>query len=186
MKNNEDLRQEAKTVKSITDNRDKVENEVARKKLAEKSSEKRFVNEEYIKYLTSLYQNVTTALQSIEDLMPKVAEYEDLKKELSNEYTKYDIVARECELIAKSEKINLKDNTWFEKLRLWGSIKMTTLMDKSRRHIAEMMLLGTVMGLIQCLKDIRDYEGVSAELDDICNEIYEMEESNYQTLKDFF
>ena len=43
--------------------------------------EKLFVN-----YLTSLYQNACTALQSIEDIMPKVQE-EALKKELSNEYT---------------------------------------------------------------------------------------------------
>ena len=55
--------------------------------------EKLFVN-----YLTSLYQNVNVALQSIEDLMPKI-EDETLRKELSNEYATYDILARECEML---------------------------------------------------------------------------------------
>ena len=138
----------------------------------------------YVKYLTSLDQNMCTALQSIEDLMPKV-EDNNLRKELSDEYTNYDIISRECEMIGKSEDIDLKDNTLLEKIRLWSSIKMTTMMDKSTRHIAEMMLLGTVMGLIQCIKDMSDYKGVSSELDDLCQKIGDMEEENYQKLKNF-
>jgi len=142
------------------------------------------MKELYVKYLTSLYQNMCTALQSIEDIMPKV-EDDNLRKELSDQYTNYDIISRECEMIGKSEDIDLKDNTWIEKLRLWSSIKLTTMKDKSTRHIAEMMLLGTVMGLIQCVKDLADYKGVSTELDDLCQKILDMEEENYQKLKNF-
>lgn len=141
--------------------------------------EKMFVN-----YLTSLYQNVCTGQQSIEDIMTKV-EDERLKKELSNQYSTYDVLARECEMIGKSENINLKDNNWFEKLKLWGSINMSTMGDKSVRHIAKLMLLGTVMGLIQCLKDIKDYKGTSQDLDDLCEKITNFEEENYQKLKNF-
>ena len=141
--------------------------------------EKLFVN-----YLTSLYQNVNVALQSIEDLMPKI-EDEKLRKELSNEYATYDILARECEMLGKSEDINLKENNWFEKIRLWSSINLSTMTDKSTRHIAEMMLLGTVMGLIQCLKDKKDYRAVSSDIDDLCQKISDFEEENYQRLKDF-
>jgi len=142
------------------------------------------MKELYVKYLTSLYQNLCTALQSIEDIMPKV-EDANFKKELSDEYTNYDIISRECEMIGKSEDIDLKDNTWFEKIKLWGSINLTTIKDKSTRHIAELMLLGTVMGLIQCIKDMSDYKAVSSELEDLCQKIYDLEEENYQKLKNF-
>lgn len=141
--------------------------------------EKLFAN-----YLTSLYQNVCTALQSIEDIMPRV-EDEKMKKELSNEYATYDVLARECEMLGKSEDLNLKENNLFEKIRLWSSIKMSTITDKSTRHIAEMMLLGTVMGLIQCLKDKKDYKAISKDIDDLCTKISEFEEENYQRLKEF-
>ena len=66
-------------------------------------------NENYIKFINSIFQNLSTALQSIEDMLPKVAD-EDFKKELSEEYSKYDLLSRECEMLAKSEGINLKDN----------------------------------------------------------------------------
>ena len=34
-----------------------------------------------------------------------------------------------------------------KKAMMWGSIKMSTLTDNSRSHIAEMMVQGTVMGI---------------------------------------
>ena len=141
--------------------------------------EKLFVN-----YLTSLYQNACVALQSIEDLMPKVQD-EDMRQELSNEYSRYDVIAKECEMLGKSEDIDLKDNNWFEKIKLWGAINMSTMTDKTTRHIAEMMIQGTVMGLIQCLKDIKDYKAVSQDLDDICEKLNNLMEENYQSLKKF-
>ena len=141
-------------------------------------------NEQYVKFINSIFQNLSTALQSIEDMLPKV-EDEEFKKELSEEYSDYDLLSRECEMLAKSEGINLKDNTWFEKLKLWGSINIGTMLDKSTRNIAEMFLVGTVMGLIQCLKDLKDYSGVSEDLSDLCSKLNELEEKNYQNLKNF-
>ena len=141
-------------------------------------------HDKYICFINSLFKNTSTALQSIEEILPKV-EDEDFKKELSEQYTNYDLLSRECEMIAKSENINLKDNNWFTKLKLWGSINMSTALDKSTRNIAEMFLIGTVMGLIQCLKDQKDYDGVSEELSSLCSRLADMEEKNYQTLKHF-
>ena len=139
--------------------------------------EKLFVN-----YLTSIYQNCCTALQSIEDIMPKVGTG-PLAKELSNEYTKYDLIAKECEMLGKSEDIDLKDNSWFEKIKLWSAINMSTASNKTDRHIAEMMIQGTVMGLIQCLKDSKDYKAVSKDVDDLCEKLSNLQEENYQNLK---
>lgn len=142
------------------------------------------MKDDYVKFLTSIYQNTCTALQSIEELMPKTDD-EEFKKELSNEYTNYDLISRECEMLATAEDLNLKDNTVFEKLRLWSSINLTTITDKTIRHLAEMMLLGSVMGLIQCIKDMSDYKGVSQDLNDLCQKLYDLEEENYQKLKNF-
>ena len=141
-------------------------------------------DENYIKFINSIFQNLSTALQSIEEMLPKV-EDEEFKKELSEQYSNYDLLSRECEMLAKSEGINLKDNNWFEKLKLWGSINMGTMMDKSTRNIAQMFLLGAVMGIVQCLKDLKDYSGVSDELTDLCNKLSDLEENNYQSLKSF-
>ena len=112
-------------------------------------------------YINAIYQNIRTAVQSIEDILPKVKD-SNLQKELANEEDKYIALEKECELFAKAEKIEgIKDNNWFEKARLWSSINMSTMTDKTTRHIAELMLLGTFMGFVTCIKDQADHKDVS-------------------------
>ena len=141
--------------------------------------------ERLTEYLNAIYQNIKTAVQSIEDILPKVKE-NSLQRELANEQDKYMALEKECELFAKAEKIEgIKDNNWLEKARLWGSINMSTMTDKTTRHIAELMLLGTFMGVLTCEKDRADHKGVSSELDEILTNLKELERNNIDALMPF-
>ncbi len=136
-------------------------------------------------YLNAVYQNIRTAIQSIEDIIPKIKD-ENLKRELASEEDKYLLLEKECELLAKAERIEgLKDNNWFEKAKLWGSINMSTMADKTTRHIAELMLIGTFMGVMTCYKDKTDHQGVWSELDEILEKLTELERSNIDALLPF-
>ncbi len=134
------------------------------------------------KYLNAIYQNIRTAVQSIEDIIPKV-EDDAFVSELSKQQDEYSCLAKECEVFAKAEKIeNLKDNNWIEKAKLWASVNMSTIIDNSNRKIAELMLIGTFMGIITCLKDKHDHKGVSKELDEIIDKLYNFERENIDRL----
>ncbi|MBO5394869.1 MAG: hypothetical protein J6A28_03085 [Clostridia bacterium] len=138
--------------------------------------------EQITEYLNAVYQNIKTAVQSIEDILPKVQDRE-LKKELSTQQDKYRILQKECELFAKAEKIDgIKDNTWFEKAKLWSSINMSTMTNKTNRKIAELMLMGSFMGVITCIKDMADHKNVSTEIDEILRKLKTMEEDNIDNL----
>lgn len=134
------------------------------------------------KYLNAIYQNTKTALQSIEDILPKT-ENEALKSELAREQDAYYVIAKECELFAKSENIeNIKDNNFIEKAKLWTSINMSTMMNSTTRHIAELMLLGTFMGVVTCIKDEFDHKNISSELDEIITKLKNLEKDNINKL----
>ena len=138
--------------------------------------------ENITKYLNAIYQNTRTAIQSIEDIIEKSAD-NDLISELSKEQDKYCCLAKECENFAKAEKIEgLKDNNWIEKAKLWTSINIGIMMDKSTRNIAEMVLIGTFMGIITCIKDKEDHKNISTELDEIIDKLYEFERANIDRL----
>lgn len=133
-------------------------------------------------YLNAIYQNSKTAIQSIENILEKV-EDKNFKAELAKQQDAYYVIAKECEIFAKSEKIeDIKDNTWFEKARLWTSVNMSTMTDKSNRKIAELMLLGTFMGVITLIKDEADHKNVSKELDEILARLKELERNNISKL----
>jgi hypothetical protein len=55
-------------------------------------------------------------------------------------------------------------------------------MDKSTRNIAEMMLLGTFMGVVTCIKDRSDHKNVSKNLDEILEKLLNFERDNIDKL----
>lgn len=141
--------------------------------------------EDITKYLNAIYQNTRTACQSIQDIISKVDD-KDLITELSREQDQYHCLSKECESFAKAEKIEgLKDNNWIEKTKLWTSVNMGTMFDKSPRKIAELMLFGTFMGIVTCIKDKDDHDGVSSELDEILDKLYNFERENIDRIIPF-
>ena len=142
------------------------------------------MKENNLNLLTSIYQNCQTALSSISDIIDEVKN-DGLRNELQEEANNYEQFSQLCQEIAQENNIKLKDNNLIEKAKLWTSIKMATLTDKSTRHIAEMLLLGTVMGTLQCYKDLCDYNTADKPLLELCGKLLLMEEKHFDFLKIF-
>ena len=96
--------------------------------------------------LAEVHRNCTLALQSISDILPE-AEDTDVREELLRQHEEYEKIGGKAAVIAKNRNIELKNPSPIKKAMMWSSIKMNTLKDNSRAHIAEMMTQGTVMGI---------------------------------------
>ena len=135
-------------------------------------------------YMSTLYQNAKTGMQGIHDVLPKVKNKE-LTKILKRQYADYEEIADQLESLAQSKGIQIKDNNWFEKMRMLISTKMSTFFDDSTRNIVTMFLLGTTMGLVQLLKDHTDYQGTDSDFDQIRDKLETIQQNNYNELRDF-
>ena len=96
--------------------------------------------------LAEVHRNCQLALQSISDILPET-EDEELKEELLREHEEYERLCGKAATIAKDKNIELKNPGPIKKAMMWSSIKMSTMTDDSRAHIADMMVRGTVMGI---------------------------------------
>ncbi len=96
--------------------------------------------------LAEIYRNAQLALQSISNILPQVEDYE-IKKELTAQHEAYEHFSAKASMLAKDMDLELKEPNPMKKAMMWGSIKMNSMMDNSRSHIADMMLQGTVMGI---------------------------------------
>ncbi len=141
-------------------------------------------NEKITEYANAIYQNAMVGKQSCSDLLNKI-ENEELKQEVDSEYYKFDEICDALELFAKSNKIDIKDNNFFEKARMWMSINMGTMFNNTTRHIVQLLMVGSVMGLSTIYKDKFDHQNVNADLDRIIEDLEHTLENNYNTLKDF-
>lgn len=64
-----------------------------------------------------------------------------------------------------------------KKAMMWSSIKMNTLTDNSRAHLAEMMVQGTVMGITALKSTLSDLgEEADEEILDLMKELLDREE----------
>ena len=97
--------------------------------------------------LAEIYRNAQLALTSIADVMPEVDGDEQLKEELHAQHESYEKFSASACMLARDLDIELKEPNPMKKAMMWGSIKMSTLTDNSRAHIADMMIQGTVMGI---------------------------------------
>ncbi len=96
--------------------------------------------------LAEVHRNCQYAIQSISDILPET-EDEEIKEELLRQHEEYERIGGKAALLAKEREIELKNPGPIKKGMMWMGIKMNTLKDDSRAHIAEMMVQGTVMGI---------------------------------------
>lgn len=96
--------------------------------------------------LAEIYRNAQLALESISDILPETDDAE-IRQELQAQHEEYERFSAKAAMLASNLGLELKEPNPMKKAIMWGSIKMNTLTDKSRAHIADMMVQGTVMGV---------------------------------------
>lgn len=136
--------------------------------------------------LAEIYRNAQLAIQSIANILPQVDDH-DTRLELERQHEEYERFSAKAAMIAKDRDIELKEPNPLKKAMMWSSIKMNTLTDNSRAHIADMMVQGTVMG-VTSLRTTAS-EAYPEEEDDaalaLLNEMIEAEEAFEEKWKEF-
>lgn len=135
--------------------------------------------------LAEVYRNCQLALESISDVLPEV-EDEALKEEILRQHEEYEKISSKAAVLAKDKALEVKEPNPVKKAMMWTSVKMNTLADNSRSHIADMMIQGTVMGLTSLKtsygeRPVNDDEEISA----LANELISLEERFEERLKTY-
>ena len=107
--------------------------------------------------LAEIYRNCQLAIQSIHNILPETADAA-LRAEIEAQYEEYERVSGLACRHASDKGIELKEPGVMKKVMMWGSIKMNTMKDDTRSHIAEMMIQGTVMGITALRATLSDIE----------------------------
>ena len=139
---------------------------------------------ENINALDEVNKGTTMGMEAIHFLIDKV-ENDDFRKVLDGEYKKYEQIAkRVCEIYQKySDKLPHKVSG-ITKAMTWGGIEMRTMIDTSDSKIAELLLQGTNMGIIEGRKLLNNKD-VNEEVNDLISEFVTMQEDSVETLKKY-
>lgn len=140
--------------------------------------------ENEVNVLDELNKGACMGRDAIHFILDKV-EDEDLKNELNNQYRKYkEISDKICELYPEYSEDKPHETNTMNKVMTWYGIEMKTLMDDSTSKIAELLLQGTNMGIIEGRK-LLNHKETNKEIHSLVQEYVDMQEDAVEKLKTF-
>ena len=129
-----------------------------------------------------VYQDATVGMLAIDKILKKI-ENESLKKLFTKQFDMYEKFANKCDIFAANNDFEIKENSFFKKAKQTAMLYMMLWMDKTPRHIVEMMINGTVMGIVDTIKAEKDLKTKNEELNLMVAEFKKMQEDFYEKLK---
>ncbi|MDD3654843.1 MAG: hypothetical protein PHO01_11825 [Desulfotomaculaceae bacterium] len=134
-----------------------------------------------------IYQNSQMGVNTINQLIDIVEDDQgEFKKYLGNHLNGYrDIHTKAKELLNKNG-YDEKGIGRLAKIRTYLMINIQTLTDKSPSHIAKMLIVGSNMGIIDAVENIKKYKDVAEkDIVELMERLLKFEEDNVQQLKKF-
>ncbi len=140
--------------------------------------------QENINALDELNKGTTMGIDAINFILEKV-EDKELKKTLKDQCDKYIKISKKVNKLYDeySEKKSHETST-VEKAMTWSNIQMQTINDKSNSKIAEMLLQGTNMGIIEGRKMLNNKK-LDKQVKLLIEEFVAMQEECVEKLKEF-
>ena len=141
-------------------------------------------NNEEVNVLDELNKGACMGRDAIHFIMDKV-EDENLKKELDRQYREYKEISEEINKIYPEYSEDEPHKTSaMNKMMTWYGIEMKTLMDSSTSKIAELLMQGTNMGIIEGRRLLND-KNTEEEINKLVEKYVQVQETAVEKLKPF-
>ncbi|MEG1923990.1 MAG: hypothetical protein RR307_05995 [Clostridia bacterium] len=139
-------------------------------------------NENTLAVLNSVYNNVTMGFDCVTAIIP-YAKNEKFADVLRSQGEKYNEFLNRAKTLADDMGCEIDSSLKLNKTMAKASIKVKLLLNSSTSKIAEMMIQGTTMGVIDMGKLLRHTPDVMAKTLDLAREVMEFEENKIEILK---
>lgn len=136
-------------------------------------------NEELLNYAL---QNAQMGMDTIDQLMGVVND-SHFQQMLNEQRADYEGLFKQAETMLQSHGMDEKQLSKMDKMKTDMMITLQTLKDKSVPHLAEMMVLGSNMGVVDALKNLRKYPNASPEIRGLMDQLKKVEENNAERMK---
>ena len=140
--------------------------------------------EENLNVLDELNKGATMGMDAIKFILEKV-EDSDFKEVLKKQYSDYEVISDKINKVySKYSSKEPHETNIMNKAMTWYDINMKTFTDKSNSKIAELLLQGTNMGIIEGRKLLNNKD-IDEEIKSLVQEYVNMEERCVEVLKKY-
>lgn len=134
--------------------------------------------------LNFIYQNSQMGVDTIGQLLT-ITENENFKNHIETQHEGYKSFHQRSKNMLNANGYDEKGISGYDKLKTYIMINFQTLNDKSASHISEMLIIGSNMGVINAIKNIRKYKNTEPDIIKMMEDLQKFEEANIEKLKAF-
>ena len=147
-------------------------------------SKKKKEEQNEVNVLDELNKGACMGVDAIHFIMDKVKD-EELSGELKIQYEKYKSISdRICELYPEYSEKEPHETSTMNKVMTWYGIEMRTMMDETTSKLAELLMQGTNMGIIEGRRLLNNND-CDPEVREILEDYVKMQEEAVENLKKF-
>ena len=140
--------------------------------------------EKKVNVLDELNKGACMGMDAISFVIDKV-EDNDLKKELKTQYNKYKNISKKInKLYHEYSDKKPHETSAMNKVMTYYGVEMRLMKDDSTSHIAELLMQGTNMGIIEGRR-LLNHKDSTKEINKLVKEYVDMQEDAIEVLKTF-
>ena len=134
--------------------------------------------------LNEISKAAKMGMESISFVMQKVGD-ENMKENLSTQYSEYCKIADRVNTEFEKYGEVPDESPFGTKMMSYIGTELNTIKDKSNSHIAEIMIQGGNMGIIECQKLLNHNPQADEPVKNILNDFVTMQKNNIEKMKVF-
>lgn len=141
-------------------------------------------NKELLEYIYKIVDmGSNSCIKLLKDLKGKDNKIIDVIEDIKKEYLSFE---KDIKKLAKYKKLELDINNFMAKMGSSMEMKMEVMMDNSDSKIADMLIRGTTMGVIETEKYIKKFESkVDKKILDLARSLLEFQNNSVEKLKEY-
>ena len=137
-----------------------------------------------IEFLNYIYQNAEMGKTTISQLID-ISEDQSFKHSLQSQFREYNEICNMADNKIKQFQEKSKGIGTMTKLKTYIMININTIKDKTASHIAEMMIQGSSMGIVDITKKLKEYNNAEQDIIELGNRLLKFEQQNIEEMKTF-
>ena len=137
--------------------------------------------------ITYLYQDTDMSLSSLTTLIKKINNKDNKIKKVIEELIKgYEEYLKKIKKYAKKYKFDIKSNSMMSKIGATMGINMEVMKDNSDARIADMLIQGFTLGVLNVSKRIDNYEkDVEKDIISLAKDFKKFQQNNIDIMKKY-
>ena len=137
-----------------------------------------------ITVLNEIHKGLVMGMESISVVSSKVGD-QAFKNVLDEQYKQYGDLLDRVNNSLQDSGVQGEDTSPMQRTMGWTNIQMSTMMDKSNSHIADMLITGTTMGIIKGRKLYNQNPDITKEVRQTLDDFVKEQEHQVEKLKEW-